>query len=744
MHKFQLLILLVLAAVTARGADEVGAHKNILVLYGERLDLPAIRQVEQTFQDQFGAVRSPAVGMFPEYFDFARFPADQSDTILAPYLRGRYAGKKIDLVITVTGMALDFALRHRDELFPGVPIVFMVMDPKDVDASHLPADVAGVAVHMDVAGTVGLALRLQPEAREIVVVSGASEFDKKCLVEVTPTLNSFANRIKWRAVAGRPLAETLDEVRHVPKENIVLVLTVISDGDGRALSVPEVARQLVPVSQAPIYGVTGTILGTGAVGGALIDFSGYARQTSDLALKILTGQHVDQGLQATDTPNAIMVDWRALKHWQLDESRLPAEATVIGRTPGLWETDRGWVIGVMAVVLTQLITIAGLLVQRAHRRRSQASPIDREKQISLVSQTVNLGLWVRNIETGEVLATDKFRALLNFAPGEALTYENFLGHLHPDDRETMSQAVQRAIAERTLYDTKYRVLLPDGSVRWIHSMGRAEYGRNGRPIRTLGVSTDITHHHHEEQEMKQLRHELAHVDRVTLLGQLASALAHELNQPLGAILRNAEAAELFLQMDPPDLEEVAAILADIRTDDQRAGQVIERMRLLLKRRDLESESVDVAGLIDVVVALTRGDAVARKITIETDHSRNLPPVRGDRVQFQQVLLNLVVNGMDALDDQTGGSRRVSLRAGRDGDGVIEIRVSDSGPGIPAEKLGKIFDPFFTTKPQGLGVGLAITRTIVEAHGGRIWAENNPEGGATFRVTLPVDGGKGAA
>ena len=144
-------------------AQDAVAHKNVLVLYGERLDLPAVRQVEQTFHDQFGEASSPTIDMFPEYFDFARFPSEQSDTILAPYLRGRYAGKKIDLVLTVTGMALDFALRHREELFPGVPIVFMVMDPKDVDASHLPVDVAGVAVHADVAGTLALALRLQPE-----------------------------------------------------------------------------------------------------------------------------------------------------------------------------------------------------------------------------------------------------------------------------------------------------------------------------------------------------------------------------------------------------------------------------------------------------------------------------------------------------------------------------------------------------------------------------------------------------
>ena len=735
--KLVVFLCFVWASAVLVGADESAAHKNVLVLYGERLDLPAIRQVEQTFQDQFGAVSAPAVDMFPEYFDFARFPAEQSDTILAPYLRDRYAGKKIDLVLTVTGLALDFALRHRDELFPGVPIVFMVMDPKDVDSSRLPADVVGVAVHMDVADTVALALRLQPGAREIVVVSGASELDKKFLLEATPTLNSFSNRIKWRAVAGRSLAETIDEVRRVPRENIVLELTVIRDGKGRALSNPEVARQLVPVSQAPVYGITGTVLGTGVVGGALVDFSVYARQTSDLALKVLTGQHVDQGLQATDTPNPIMVDWQALKHWNLAEARLPAGATVIGRIPTLWQSHRDWIVAIFAVSLAQFITIAALLLQLARRRRSEASLGEREKQISLVSQTTNLGLWVRNVTTGEILATNKFRELLGFAPDEFLNYESFLSHLHPEDRELMKQSVQRAVNERTLYDTNYRVLLPEGTVRWIHSMGRAEYDRAGKVIRQLGVSIDITQHRNELQEVRQIRQELAHVDRVTTMGHLSSALAHELNQPLGAILRNAEAAELFLKMDPPDLEEVEAILADIRKDDQRAGQVIDRMRLLLKRRDVESEQLDVAALIETGVALTRSDAATRKVRLETDVIPNLPPVRGDRVQFLQVLLNLIVNGMDALEESSGRARRVTVSAHPDGEGMVEVLVSDTGRGIPDDLIGKIFEPFFTTKPNGLGVGLAISRTVIETHGGHIEATNNPGGGTTFHVTLPI-------
>jgi len=193
----------------------------------------------------------------------------------------------------------------------------------------------------------------------------------------------------------------------------------------------------------------------------------------------------------------------------------------------------------------------------------------------------------------------------------------------------------------------------------------------------------------------------------------------------------------LMQEKSPDMDEVRAILADIRKDDQRAGNVIDRMRGLLKRRDLNKRPLDVGEFVGEVAALVRSDAAARHVKLEFSVADNLPPVYGESVHLQQVLLNLIVNGMDALDEAKSDDRRVAVTAALDGTNTVEIAVSDSGPGVPADKLKNIFDPFFTTKPNGMGIGLPISRTIIEAHNGRLWAENGNAGGASFRFTLPI-------
>ena len=358
-----------------------------------------------------------------------------------------------------------------------------------------------------------------------------------------------------------------------------------------------------------------------------------------------------------------------------------------------------------------------------------------EQRMNLAAESAKLGMWHWDVGRDEIWMTETGRELFDFHPERRLSYGAFAERVHPEDRAARDAVIHQALETGTAYGQEYRLLLPDGTQRWIESRGRSlEHGR-GRAKRMLGVLIDVTAKKQAELHAQRQREEMAHMGRVSMMGQLASALAHELNQPLAAILRNAEAAELFLGKAAPNLEEVRNIVADIRQDDQRACDVIARLRALLKRRDVESAPLLVHDILRDAVALARADAAARQVHLEIEAPVHLPLIRADRVHFQQVLLNLLLNAMDAMNDPKGGTKKVILSAGREGEGHVVIRVRDTGPGIAPDRLAQIFEPFFTTKAQGMGMGLAISRTIIEAHGGRIWAQNNPEGGASFQFTV---------
>jgi len=243
-----------------------------------------------------------------------------------------------------------------------------------------------------------------------------------------------------------------------------------------------------------------------------------------------------------------------------------------------------------------------------------------------------------------------------------------------------------------------------------------------------------------ETDLQRNREQLAHVTRVSTMGELAASLTHELNQPLTAILSNAQAAQRFLNAKPADLKEIREILDDIVTDNSRAGEVIRRMRALVKKEKLEFAPIDIASVIDDVVQLVHSDGILRNIRVELECRDGLPRVHGDRVQLQQVVLNLLVNAFDAMKDAPASERRVVMRAEANGAGTVELSVRDHGIGLTSDELVKIFQPFYTTKREGLGMGLPISRSIIEAHGGRLWAESNVDLGATFHFTLPaIDG-----
>jgi two-component system, LuxR family, sensor kinase FixL len=390
------------------------------------------------------------------------------------------------------------------------------------------------------------------------------------------------------------------------------------------------------------------------------------------------------------------------------------------------------------VSLPFLVTLLAMAFELSHdvihSARLHRELRDSEQRLSLAANAAGLGLWEWDIGANAVKATDKARVLHGISETKAVGFDRWSGAIHPDDQATVRQELERAQGSGEGFGVEYRIRLPDGTVRWILARGRSDRHRSGPPVLMRGVIRDITERKQAQSETEELRRELAHAGRVTLLGQLASSLAHELNQPLGAILRNAEAAEMLLKAATPDLDEIRAIVADILRDDRRAGKVIDRLRALLKRRSVDFQPLSLDGLIQDVISLVRPDAAARHVALHYLPISELPPAVGDRVQLSQVLLNLIVNGMDAVMESPEGRRRIVIETRALETGMVEVLVSDSGPGVAPTVIDRLFEPFFTTKSQGMGMGLPVSRTIIEAHGGRLNAENR-EHGATFRFTL---------
>jgi two-component system, LuxR family, sensor kinase FixL len=362
-----------------------------------------------------------------------------------------------------------------------------------------------------------------------------------------------------------------------------------------------------------------------------------------------------------------------------------------------------------------------------------------ERQISHAAQAARLGFWVLKYPRNEVWATDQMRALFGFTQSQKLCLEDVIQRLHPDDRDTAQQMLLKAAQGDGKYRVEHRVVLPNGQQNWLVCQGTIEFDGSGQPLRMLGVSMNIVDDKQAELQTATHRNEVTHLLRTASVGELSSALAHELYQPLSAILSNAQAAQLLIARGNFEMQEIGDILDDIVQDDKRASEVISRMRTLMKKGSFNPQELHANELIQEVVKLMRYDLMAHKVRVITELAPALPLIRGDRIQLQQVLINLILNAIDAMSHQADNSRAITLRTEGAEQSFVQISVSDTGAGVQSGTEEEIFQPYFTTKPNGLGLGLSLSRTILRAHGGRLWSENRSFGGATFHLTVPFRG-----
>jgi len=389
--------------------------------------------------------------------------------------------------------------------------------------------------------------------------------------------------------------------------------------------------------------------------------------------------------------------------------------------------------GFMMVVLAMGYELSNDLVKASQLTRDLQ---ESERRNDLAAKAANLGLWMWDVNKDVIWATNSARQLYGLTGSAPGSLERFLQVVHPDDVLSVRQAIERALSDGGDFEADYRIVTSAPQEKWVHAQGQVEFDGHGTPVLLRGVSIDVTEKRESRLQLGRLQQEIVHVSRVSLMGELSASLAHELNQPLTAIMANTQAAQRFIANNQVDLDEFREILKDIVSDTTRASDVIRNVHTLVKKGEREMSPLHLNEVVAQVVQFLHCDIVGRNITLNLDLAKNLPSITGDRTQIQQVLINLLLNAFDAVGANPVPQRQVSLVTVGENEAVY-IRVQDTGLGIEPEHLESLFQPFFTTKVSGMGMGLTVSRSIVEAHGGRLWAENLPGSGARLSLTLPV-------
>jgi two-component system, LuxR family, sensor kinase FixL len=362
-----------------------------------------------------------------------------------------------------------------------------------------------------------------------------------------------------------------------------------------------------------------------------------------------------------------------------------------------------------------------------------------EERMRVAAEAINLGIWEWDLTKDEIWATNARRALVGWPASGKIALTDFVRRLHPEDRDRVQQIIDDAIHSGEDFDSEYRLILPDGVVRWMSTRGSVQFDSAGKPARLLGISMDITARKQAELDAQRGRAELSHLSRVALMGEMSASIAHELNQPLAGILSNAAAGQRFIDRGDVDLREIREVLGDIIADGRRASDVIRGIRGMVKKEKMARRSVDLNEVVTDALRMASPDALLHSCQLETSLDPNLPAIQGNPVQLQQVLLNLAINAFDAMREIPTSKRKVVIATQSSGDGTVRTSVRDYGVGVSEEMQNRLFDPFFSTKTEGLGMGLAIVRSIVESHGGTITAENADGGGTRFEFVVPVNG-----
>jgi signal transduction histidine kinase len=708
-----------------------GTPHTAVVLYSDDRLLPADIAADRGLRAVIADDGGGRVELFDEFLDQAHFGGSPGyEQTILNYLHEKYASRAPDILIAGGNEALGFVLRNRARLFPEAPVVHWGVDRSYLQSiPNRPTDLIGIPVEYDIAGTIDQALRWHPSARNLVLVTGAGPSDREFEAALRREAARLDGRITTVFLAGLPSAILMHRLGALGPDTVVVTPGYYEDGTGRIFIPHDSVELMAAASTAPIYTLFDTSIGTGVVGGRMPSFESMGRQAGEIVIALLAGTSPASLNLPEIAATQLHVDWRQIRRWGIDEANIPKDTIFHFRPPSLWDAYREETIaGGAAILLLSGLSIR-LLTERRSLARTSAALRASEQRMTLAARAAKLAMWIWNVADDRISVVPHFQS----AGQPPIKFADVLAAVHPADRDEMSQAVQKALAANHELNLEYRAISQEGQERWIAVRGRQDPVNNHQ---WLGIVLDVTDRKQAQIHAEQDRTALQHLARVSMLGQMSASIAHQLNQPLAAILANAEAAQQVLREEPIDLLEMKDICNDIVAQDQRAADVVRRLRALFKRQELEIQRVDLHALLTETIELVYTNLMADRITLVTQFSAELYLIDGDRVQLQQVFLNLIMNATEAMGSVPIVMRQLMLHTESTAK-EVRLHVKDRGPGIAPENLEKVFEPFWSAKPSGMGIGLSICRLIVAAHRGMLTVANNPDGGVTFSIVFPT-------
>lgn len=710
--------------------------RRVLLLYPYDKEVPATAIAGAAISKRLTEKSASPVDIGAEFLDLARFPRESDELRSARYLAEKYADRPPEIIMPMNAEGLRFAVKYRDIIAPNVPIVFCGVTPQIATAADRPKDVTGVYTQFDIGKTIALAHQLQPESHDLVIVSGSSGIDQRYLAAMQREIEPYKKSLNAEYWIGVPYATLLDRVSHLPRETIVIFITVYDNSSGRTLFPAQVVEGLAKAASAPVYGPSDSYLGLGVVGGYMDSFELMGTRAADLVLEILAGRNPATIDPQPSQDRKYRVDARQLQRWQLSERNLPADTVVSFRQPTVWEEHRGLVLASAFVILLQAIMITALLVQMFARRRAEASLKDSEQRWRSVFEMSTVGIALADHDFRFQATNAAFQTMFG-RPDEELRGLTPLDICAEEDRAALKLLyAQVRQGNQQSYETVQQYRHKSGATVWVQAYVSRIQGNESNPPLFLATTIDITDRKRAEAASRDALSDLARVARLTTMGEMTASIAHEINQPLGAIVTDGSAGLRWLANANPDLDEVRACLKRIVNDGHRASHVIGGIRTMLRKGSGTKEVLDINDLAREVLMFARGEIESQRIVVETELEEGLSEVLVDRVQLQQVVLNLVMNGVDAMAALRGRARVLKLRSQQNGPSVT-LTVEDSGTGIDRSIINRIFEAFFTTKAHGMGMGLSICRSIVVAHGGHLSVSPAYPDGSAFQLELPV-------